>query len=247
MNSQPRLHRRRGPAARARDTARRAAWLQQRQEKKQQGAGGPSDLSEQVSETASNVETRGTERTEMEANSVSNNRYACEHCDYTTGTEHGLNVHKGHKHKVTQMTPEKERTNAFQGDLSLSLTPSKELREEQSGNCGLEMSLDHQCEIGISDSTPQEEKEVVIEDLHCEKCNFTFRTSAHLEEHIESKHLKGPTCFASDHSAIPRLCREYPRECNLLGHKEYEEYKRIQQVKLNCKKQPKQLHCKSKM
>ena len=74
------------------------------------------------------METRGTERTELEANSISNSRLVCENCDYTTGTEHGLNVHK---HRVTQGTPEEERNNSFKGDLSLSLTRSKELREEQ--------------------------------------------------------------------------------------------------------------------
>ena len=61
---QQRHPRRREPSARARNTARRAAWLQQRQEKQQPGAVEPSDLSEKVSETASHVE-RGTERTEL--------------------------------------------------------------------------------------------------------------------------------------------------------------------------------------
>ena len=38
-------------------------------------------------------------------------------------------------------------------------------------------------------------------------------------------HYKGPTCFASLHSATPSRCREHPRECNLLDHKEYELFK----------------------
>ena len=43
-----------------------------------------------------------------------------------------------------QKTPEKERSTSIQGDIYLSLTPPKVTREEQCGNCGLEMSLGHQ-------------------------------------------------------------------------------------------------------
>ena len=46
VSPQPRHPRRQGPASRARDTAaRRAAWLQQRQEKQQTPAVEPSDVS----------------------------------------------------------------------------------------------------------------------------------------------------------------------------------------------------------
>ena len=69
----------------------------------------PSDVS---------LETR-----EVEANSVKPVQYACELCKYTSQTEHGLNVHKGHKHKDVKKTPEKERSTSIQGDVSLSLTP----------------------------------------------------------------------------------------------------------------------------
>ena len=136
------------------------------------------------------------------------------------------------------MTPEKERTNSFHGDLFLSLTPPKELREEQVGNFGLDMLPEHRFELGMNDYTKEQEQKVLQEDINCEKCKFTFRTNAHFKEHS-----KGPTCFASEHNAIPRLCREYPWECNLLDHKEYDEHKTAQQVKLNCKQKEKQGHC----
>ena len=112
---------RRGPAAQARDTTQQVSWLQQRQEL---GAVGHS---EKVFDKACNVKTRNDEGTDLEASFVSNSRYACEHFGYTTGTDHGVNVHKGHKHKVTQVNAEKERTHSFKGDRSLSLTPPKEL------------------------------------------------------------------------------------------------------------------------
>ena len=84
--------------------------------------------------------------------------------------------------------------------------------------------------ILIIDSTTEQEQKVFQEDIDCERCKFTFRTNAYLKDHIESMHSKGPTCHASDHNDKPRLCREYPWECNLLDHKAYEEYKRAQQV-----------------
>ena len=153
--------RRRGPAARARDTARRAAWLLQRQKNQEAPAVEPSDVS---------VETRYIENTEVEANSVKLIQYACELCEYTSQTEHGLDVHKGHKHKDMQKTPEKERSTSNKGDISLSLTPSKETREEKCTNCGLEMSPGHQCEIWTDDSNKPDEKEETKEELHCDKC-----------------------------------------------------------------------------
>ena len=82
----------------------------------------PSDVS---------VETRDIKNTEVEANSVKPIQYACELCECTSQTEHGLNVHKGHKHKDVHKTPEKERSTSYKRDISLSLTPSKETREEK--------------------------------------------------------------------------------------------------------------------
>ena len=67
VHPQQRQPRRRGPAARARDTARRAAWLLQRQKNQEAPAVEPCD----VSEIASNVETRDIEIKEAEARSKS--------------------------------------------------------------------------------------------------------------------------------------------------------------------------------
>ena len=112
-------------------------------------------------------------------------------------------MHKGHKHKVTQVTPEKERTNSFKRDLSLSLIPCKEIREEQCGNCGLEMSPEHQCEI---------------EELLCEKCNIIFIANAHLMMHIEYKHSRGPKCEYHANVKNPlsfENCKDEPEESAL--------------------------------
>ena len=199
---QQREPRRRGPAARARDTARRAAWLLQRQ--KNQAA--PAVESSNVP-----LETRDIENTEVEANSVKTFKYVCELCVYTSQTEHGLNVHKGHKHKDMQKTPEKERSSSIQGDVSLSLTPSKETREEQCGNCGLEMSPGHQCEIWTDDK--QDDKEETKEELYCDKCYVIFNTNAHLMKHIESNHTLGPNC--KNHNSCSEKCREEPERCHI--------------------------------
>ena len=135
--------------------ARKEAWLKKRQDKQQADAVDPSDTSETVSVTDSTVESREVEATEMESNSVPNNVYACDLCDYSTQTEHG------HKHKSANITPKKERTSLFNGDLSLNLTPTKEIRVEKCGKCGLEMTPDHQCDIYTADTTtPEKEKKI---------------------------------------------------------------------------------------
>ena len=105
------------------------AWLQQRQEKQQQVAGGHSDSSDKVSVTASYGETRDTERTELEANFNANMRFVGELCDYTTETRQGLNLYKRQNQKGAQVTLGKERTNFSNADLSLPLTPPKEIRK----------------------------------------------------------------------------------------------------------------------
>ena len=202
--------RRRGPAARARDTARRAAWLLQQQKNEEAPAVEASDVS---------VETRDIENTEVESNSVKSIQYACELCDYTSQTEHGLNVHKGHKHKDVQKTPEKERSTSNQGNISLSLTPSKETREEKCANCDLDMSPGHQCEIWTDDSNKPDEKEETKEELYCDKCCVLFRTNAHLMKHIESNHLLGPVC--KKHQFSPDKCREEPERCCIFQLKDH--------------------------
>ena len=75
--------------------------------------------------TASYGETRDTERTELEANFNANMRFVGELCDYTKETRHG--VHKRQNRKGAQVTPGKERTNFSHADLSLPLTPPKEI------------------------------------------------------------------------------------------------------------------------
>ena len=81
--------RRRGPAAWARDTARRAALLLQRQKNQAAPA---------VASSNAHVETRDIENTDVEANSFKTFKYVCEIFVFTSQTEHSLNVHKGHKH-----------------------------------------------------------------------------------------------------------------------------------------------------
>ena len=93
----------------------------QHQEKQQAPDVEPSDLAV----IPSNVETRDIENGEVEAHSDKISHNACELCDYTFQTEHGLNVHKGHKHKDMQKTSKKERSTSNQGDITFSLTPSK--------------------------------------------------------------------------------------------------------------------------
>ena len=91
-----------------------------------------------------------------------------------------------------QKTSEKERSTSIHGDVSLSLIPSKETREERCVNCGLEMSPGHQCEIWM-DNKP-DDKEETKEELYCGKCNVIFNTNAHLMKHIGSNHTLGPNC-----------------------------------------------------
>ena len=55
-----------------------------------------------------NVKTRDIENAEVEAHSDKISKYVCALSYYTFQTEHGLNVHKGHKHIDVQKTPEKD-------------------------------------------------------------------------------------------------------------------------------------------
>ena len=47
--------------------------------------------------------------------------------------------------------------------------------KEQCGNCGLEMSKECQWEIGIRDSIPNKEKEVLTKDLFHKKSKVTLK------------------------------------------------------------------------
>ena len=62
---------------------------------------------------------------------VSKNVFQCTQCEENFKTEKGLNIHIGrmHKENVIESTPEKERGSA-QNDLSLNLTPTKEVSRE---------------------------------------------------------------------------------------------------------------------
>ena len=83
-------------------------------------------------------------------------------------------MHKEHKHKDEQNTPEKERSTSIQGDIYLSLTLSKETRKKYCGTCGLDMSPGHQCEIWTDVSNKPDDKEEPKEKLHCDKCYVIF-------------------------------------------------------------------------
>ena len=131
---------------------------------------------------------RDIEAADVEANSGPNKRYDCELCDYNRVTEHGLNIKRGHKHKVAHVTT--KCNNFFPRYLFLILTPSKEPREEQYRNSGIEMSPEHQCEILIDDSTKPEENKgkVHTEKSHCKSLNFTIHTNDILKYHIRNDH-----------------------------------------------------------
>ena len=60
-------------------------------------------------------------------------------------------------------TSDKERHAFLPSDISLTLTPSQERREEQCGNCGTVMAPNHQCEISHEKIvTYEEEKGPVV-------------------------------------------------------------------------------------
>ena len=89
----------------------------------------------QVRREAKRRETRKTtqEATEkVSAKSLSDNLdYKCPQCEISFKTEKGLNIHIGKAHKKEELpTPEKERGASAHEDLSLTLTPPKECREE---------------------------------------------------------------------------------------------------------------------
>ena len=157
----------------------------------------------------------------MKTNSASNNVYACDLCEYSTPTEHSLNVHKGHKHKPASSTPEKERTSFFQRDISLTMAPTKKIRVEKCGNYGLEMTPKHQCQILTAEGEVSQESQK--EELRCEMCKITFVTNAHFKEHIESNHTLGPACGGFMQSLLgtpyPESCREEPGNCHLFKPK----------------------------
>ena len=56
--------------------------------------------------------------------------FQCEQCDYTSNTEHGVKVHKGHQHKNSQ-NPEELRGECHNNSLNMSL-PSEEREENTS-------------------------------------------------------------------------------------------------------------------
>ena len=89
----------------------------------------------QVRREAKRRETRKItqEATEkVSAKSLSDNLdYKCPQCELSFKTEKGLNIHIGKAHKKEELpTPEKERGASAHEDLSLTLTPPKECREE---------------------------------------------------------------------------------------------------------------------
>ena len=76
---------------------------------------------------------REAKRSEATANVDENSEsFSCKKCDMSFETEKGLKIHVGRMHKsenVLESTPEKERSEE-QKDISLSITPIKEVREE---------------------------------------------------------------------------------------------------------------------
>ena len=62
--------------------------------------------------------------------SATTNSFKCEKCDYTSSTEHGIKVHKGHQHKDSQK-PEELRCESLENSLNVSL-PSEERAENTS-------------------------------------------------------------------------------------------------------------------
>ena len=123
-------------------------------------------------------------------------------------------------------THDPQRSTFIHGDISLS--PPKETREGQCGNCGLEMSPGHQCEIWTDDK--QDDKEETKEELYCDQCYVIFNTNAHLMKHIESNHVFGLNC--ANHSCVlgiiqyPEKCREEPGKCCIYQPKDgFEKYR----------------------
>ena len=116
----------------------------------------------------------------------------------------------------------------FKGDLSLNL--------EKCGNCGLEMTPDHQCDIYTAVTTTPEKivnaegrcceecnrtfdkkdnlkKHVQQIHVYCQKCHLIFNTNDHLKQHIQYKHALEPKCH--QHTKESRLCRKEPGFCRL--------------------------------
>ena len=101
--------RRRGPSAQARDSARRAAWLQKKQEAQQEVPAenmvvlATSNMDTVLTETLESHEAVITSPTQTlessEAEIQTSNNISCDLCEHVSQTKGGLKIHIGRKHK----------------------------------------------------------------------------------------------------------------------------------------------------
>ena len=78
------------------------------------------------------AETVPISTTVTSSNAATTSSFQCEQCDYTSNTEHGVNVHKGHQHKNSKNS-EELRGESHNNSLNYFL-PSEEREENTSAS-----------------------------------------------------------------------------------------------------------------
>ena len=99
QQSGQRRRRRRGPGRQARDAARQEAWRKRRLESQLPRQSPPPPTVETTSDNKALSPTVKTPEKENKPEHPVKKSFKCEHCDFSSDTKRGLNVHKGKAHR----------------------------------------------------------------------------------------------------------------------------------------------------
>ena len=125
--------RRRGPSAKARDAARRTAWLQKKEER-QQEAPVENVIDTVILETLESGDTVNSDSEvtleSSETDIETDNEYYCDLCVHKSQTKEGLKIHMGRKHKEIpqldgEVKTERETDDWWENNLTVSLQTLK--------------------------------------------------------------------------------------------------------------------------
>ena len=175
--------RRRGPSARARDAARREAWLLKRDERQQDvsdtAAATPADTATESTGTKNTVQPNATV-TSLPSSADNDvmpqevqSQVKCAICGFDSKSQRGLRTHMGHKHKDLKESEILREDNSK--DKSLDLSETKRDRDELSlplANSTLheepsqaEVEIDDDATELVTDKGTSPEGETLKEDI----------------------------------------------------------------------------------
>ena len=131
-----------------------------------------------ISDNKNSKENHSEQEEEHVDDSSTEILFKCNQCDLIFKNNKGLKIHVGKAHKVVvQQTPEKERSNSLPKELSLSLTPIKNKRDE-------EEVVETPEQVKVSDLDQNS-------SFMCEYCKYPpqeFKSEAQLSIHHSKRH-----------------------------------------------------------